>query len=411
MTAVDVECTKVLFLSTWYPYPPDNGSRLRVYHLLRALSSKHRVSLMSFAFDNAMQTTAHILHDWCDVIASVDANPFVTNRASDLRTFFSQRPVASRPVPAMSHLVGQALNLHKYDSVIASTGMMIDYALMTPPATARILEEHNAMGRWAWERYQQSTNTAQRLRRWLSWGKGRLYEARTYPRFDLITMVSEEDRQATVDAIGQSRTCVEVIPNGVDCTHNYPGIIDAQPNNIVFNGSLTYKANYDAMQWFLAEVWTRVRAHAPDVKLTITGSTTGVNMAGLALDDHVRLTGYVEDVRVPVAEATIAIAPIRQGGGTRLKILEAMALGTPVVATPKGAEGLNVVDGEHLLLAGSAERFAHSTIQILSDAALRQHLAANARRLVEEQYDWEQIGKRFVTLIEQTVGEVQARRQ
>ncbi|MGQ9768776.1 MAG: glycosyltransferase family 4 protein, partial [Anaerolineae bacterium] len=176
-----------------------------------------------------------------------------------------------------------------------------------------------------------------------------------------------------------------------------------QPNSLVFNGSLTYSANYDAMQWFLAQVWPRIRAQVPAATLTITGSTAGVNLTGLALDDHVRLTGYVEDVRLPVAEAAVAIAPIRQGGGTRLKILEAMALGTPVVATAKGAEGLDVVDGEHLLLADDPERFAASVLRLLADDALAARLAADARRLVEGRYDWEQIGRRFVNLVEDVV--------
>ena len=143
------------------------------------------------------------------------------------------------------------------------------------------------------------------------------------------------------------------------------------------------------MRWFLAEVYPRIKAQSPDVSLTITGSTDGVDLAGLALDDTVRLTGFVDDVRLPVAEAAVCVAPIRQGGGTRLKILEAMALGTPVVATAKGAEGLDVVDGEHLLLADDPERFARRTVALAGDADLRQRLRGNARRLVEERYDWD----------------------
>ena len=179
----------------------------------------------------------------------------------------------------------------------------------------------------------------------------------------------------------------------------------SQPDVLVFNGSLTYSANYDAMRWFLAEVYPRVRAQVPGVSLTITGSTQGVDLAGLALDDTVRLTGFVEDVRIPVAEANLCVVPIRQGGGTRLKILEAMALGTPVVATSKGAEGLDITDGKHLLLADEPETFARRTVAVLGNPALRHDLTANARRLVEERYDWAAIGQRFVDLVEATVKE------
>jgi glycosyltransferase involved in cell wall biosynthesis len=111
----------------------------------------------------------------------------------------------------------------------------------------------------------------------------------------------------------------------------------------------------------------------------------------------------VDDVRLPVAEAAVCVVPIRQGGGTRLKILEAMALGTPVVATAKAAEGLSAQNGVHLLLADDPEAFAKHAIALLSNPELREHLIVNARRLVERCYDWDQIGRRFVDLVEVTV--------
>lgn len=394
---------RILFLATWFPYPPDNGSKLRAYYLLRGLAERHQVTLLSFAFATAQPNAPGELRDWCREIRVAPVDPFALNRAGSLRTFLSPRPVASRPVPAMRQLAAQALRAQPYDAVIASTGMMIDYALQAPPGTVKVLEEHNAMTRWAWERYQEGRGAVERARRWLSWRKGRWYEARTYPRFDLLTMVSAADRQAAVDAAGRRGPRVEVVPNGVDCAHNRPGLVPPQPASLVFNGSLTYSANYDAMQWFLVEVWPRIRAQAPKATLAITGSTEGVDLAGLALDGSVTLLGYVEDVRIPVAGAAVAVAPIRQGGGTRLKILEAMALGTPVVATSKGAEGLDVADGEHLLLADDPQRFADAVLRLLADDVLAARLRRNARQLVEERYDWDAIGRRFAALVEQTV--------
>jgi polysaccharide biosynthesis protein PslH len=396
---------RILFLSTWFPYPPDNGSKLRVYHLLRALAQRHQVTLLSFAFATARPDALGELRDWCQEIEVVQVDPFQVNQAGALSTFLSTRPMASRPVPAMSQLVWGALQAGAFDAVIASTGIMIDYALQAPPGVTRILEEHNAMTRWARERYKEARGAAQRARCWLSWRKGRWYEARTYPQFDLVTMVSEADRRATVDAVVAGRLRVEVVPNGVDCAHNRSGLAQPRAHALVFSGSLTYSANYDAMQWFLAEVYPRIKVERPSVTLIITGSTHGVDLAGLALDDTVRLTGFVDDVRISVAEASVCVVPIRQGGGTRLKILEAMALGTSVVATSKGAEGLDAVDGEHLLLADDPEVFARRTVELLGNPALRHDLAANARRLVEDRYDWAAIGQRFVGLVESTVKE------
>jgi glycosyltransferase involved in cell wall biosynthesis len=196
---------------------------------------------------------------------------------------------------------------------------------------------------------------------------------------------------------------VEVVPNGVDCGRNRPGAAPRRPGALVFNGALTYGANYDAMRWFLAQVYPRVREQVPHASLTITGSLQGVDLSGLALNPSVRFSGYVEDVRPLVAGAELCVVPIRQGGGTRLKILEAMALGTPVVATPKGAEGLEVADGEHLAVADDPAAFAARTVALLCDPALRERLATAARCRVEERYDWRPIGARFVELVERTV--------
>jgi glycosyltransferase involved in cell wall biosynthesis len=159
------------------------------------------------------------------------------------------------------------------------------------------------------------------------------------------------------------------------------------------------------MSFFLREVFPIIVRENPDVKLTITGSTSGVDLSGLRLNGRVWLSGYVDDVRALIARAAICVVPIREGGGTRLKILEAMALGTPVVSTTKGAEGLEVVDGEHLLLADDAHFFAQRTLDLLRTPRLRQRLTENARRLVEQKYDWEEIGRGFVSLVEEVVQE------
>ena len=157
--------------------------------------------------------------------------------------------------------------------------------------------------------------------------------------------------------------------------------------------------------YFLSEVWPRVRRQRPDTRLAITGRTEGVDLAGLALDDHVHLTGYLPDVRPMVAGSRICVAPLRQGGGTRLKILEAMALGTPVIATHKGAEGLAAHDGEHLLLADTPEALLAAVLRLLDEPETAHRLATAARKLVETHYGWEAIGGELDAFLERIVAE------
>ena len=393
----------VLFLSTWFPYPPDNGSKLRIYHLLRALGNRHEVTLLSFTFDTARPDKTDALQSICRSVQVVALNPFAANQAGTLSTFLSMRPMASRPIPAMSQLVAAEWRRRTYDAVIASTEMMIDYALMAPPSAAKVLEEHNSLTRWMAERYREQRNPLQRARCWASWQKRRWYEGRYYSLFDLLTMVSQQDRRTTTELAQRRGPRVEIVPNGVDCDHNRPGLAKPRPDSLVYNGALTYSANYDAMRWFLAHVFPLIKQAIPGITLAITGSTIGVDTAGLALDDAVTLCGYVDDIRFPVAEASACVVPIRQGGGTRLKILEAMALGTPVVSTAKGAEGLEVTHDHDILIANKPAEFADQVIRLLRDAALRHHLAMNARHLVEQRYDWQQIGRSFVGLVEAAV--------
>ena len=399
----------ILFLSTWFPYPPDNGAKIRVYQLLRALALQHEITLVAFAFDKANPEAAHELRTWCRHVEVISRDPFQRNRLARLLTFFSLSPITAAPDQEMKQRVDMLSKETSFDAVIASTMIMATYAqqLRNIP---RIMEEHNSFSRWRWESFQQQFSASQRLRGWVSWRKSCIYEKQLARQFDLWTVVSEQDHKASQQMISDSKVIVEVVPNGVDCQRYRPGAAQIQANTLIYNGALTYDANYDAMHYFLAEIFPLIRQQLPDVSLTITGSTAGVRLAGLNLDSNVCLSGYVEDIRPLVLSSTICVVPIRKGSGSRLKILEAMALGTPVVATSKGAEGLDANHGKHLLLADDPAAFAGQVLHLLREPALRQQIAASARRLVEERYDWIYLGQRFVRLVEEAVQRHKAQR-
>jgi len=198
---------------------------------------------------------------------------------------------------------------------------------------------------------------------------------------------------------------LEVVPNGVDI-ESYTGDFGSPvPDTLTFTGVLTYFANFDAIGFFLEEIWPRVRASRPGAKLWITGRTEGVPLERLSLDEGVNFTGYLDDIRPHVARSQVCIVPLRVGGGTRLKILEAMALGTPVVSTSKGAEGLDVTAGQDILIADEPQAFANAVLRLLDDADLRARLSENGRRLVSERYDWREIGTRLNAFLERVTEE------
>jgi glycosyltransferase involved in cell wall biosynthesis len=331
-------------------------------------------------------------------------DPFERGRIANGLRFLSPVPIVMTPLPEMVQAVRNILSRNTFDAVVASTGVTATYALVAPQRTAKVLEEHNSLSRWMEERFRMQSSVVQRARCWISWQKARYHESRLFRRFDLCLMVSEQDREASQYMLPGYHGAVEVVPNGVDCRHNYPGLVQPKPNTLIFNGALSYYANYDAIQYFLAEIYPLIREHVPDVSLTVTGSSSDIDLSKLRLDESVHLSGWVDDIRPLVAGAWICVVPIRTGGGTRLKVLEAMALGTPVIATSKGVEGLAVTPGQDVLIADQPAEFADQVVHLLQDRTLRQRLVTKARDLVERQYDWAQIGQRFAELIEDIAG-------
>lgn len=387
----------ILFLSTWSPYPPDNGSKIRANYLLRSLAKTHRVTLVAFDPDLKTEPEAH------DNVAvyPVHADPFRYVQLPQLIKYLSPVPLLFWRIKEIQSIIDNLPDHGKWDAVVAVQAPVGRYALRFHQIP-RILDVDTALSYQLRERYQRQTTRLNRWRTWLSWYKAYRYESALFPKFHTCA-VSSPIEVESVQALAGNRSAVSVLPNGVDCTHHRAGLAEVQPHTLIYNGALTYSANYDAMRYFLAEIYPLIKQKTPDVALSITGSTQGVDLDGLRLDASVRLTGYVDDIRLLVAQSTACIVPLRQGAGTRLKILEAMALGTPVVSTSKGAEGLETVDNEHLLLADTPEAFADAVLRVKNDGDLRERLQRNARALVEQQYDWEIIGAQFVALVEEAV--------
>lgn len=391
---------KILFVSTWFPYPLDNGSRIRVYHLLRALAERHDLHLLTFMPPDAAPYLAKVC-TWCRQVEVVQRDPFWRDPRKTVLGYLSPRPrdVVAGYSPEMARLVRDAAAGQRYDLIVASVAEAAPYALLVPD-TPLLLEEHNFMTGWMEEQYRAQRHPVRRSLRWVTWQKCRHYERGLYLQFGACTMVSEQDRRAVQASIPKYSGRVEVIPNGVDLDKNRPGLAQPEPDTLVFNGALTYHANADAMRFFAGEILPAIRIHYPKVTVKITGRTDGVDVSWLPADGSVTLTGYLDDVRPVVAGSWACIVPLRIGGGTRLKILEAMALGTPVVATAKGAEGLDVTPEQDILIASDPSTFAAQAVRLLGDPELRRRLARNGRRLVEERYGWQAIGQRFCRVVE-----------
>jgi glycosyltransferase involved in cell wall biosynthesis len=198
---------------------------------------------------------------------------------------------------------------------------------------------------------------------------------------------------------------LSVVPNGVDTEQFQPGPEAAGPPHLVFTGAMGWQPNAEAMIYFCREILPAVRAHFPDVQLSIVGLQPPAEVVALGQQPNIHVTGFVPDVRPYIAEATVYIAPLKLGSGTRLKILEAMAMGKAVISTTIGAEGLEVTDGRHLLIADSAADFASRICELLADPGRRQALGQAGRALVEACYDWRAVAASLDGVYRQVVQE------
>ena len=230
--------------------------------------------------------------------------------------------------------------------------------------------------------------------------KAERYERLLAARFDAVSVVSEQERALFRNLTRNGPTPAMVIPNGIDT-----GLLDfngvpRENNLLAFTGALSYGPNRDAALCLCREVLPLVRRHVPEARVRITGRASDADRELFGASNMmVELTGYVDDIRPMIASASALVAPLRFGGGTRLKILEAMGLGTPVVTTPMGAEGIDVSNGRDILLGETAEEIADAAMRLLTDPEFSSEIARNARELVRKRYQWPAIAADFERMV------------
>jgi hypothetical protein len=384
---------QILYLARWFPFPADNGAKIRTAALLRALATAHSVELVAFV---EKPPTSAELADARAICTDVTVIPYKAFAPQSLRArlaFFSPKPrsVVSTWNPSFAAAVQQSIAKRPPQVVIAGEIDMAPYA-QAVQGIPRVFEELELGLRMA-----SASGEGAGLRDSLSLWKLRRYVRTTLADFAACTVVSahEEALMRTVAPDYGGR--VAVIPNGVTLeplTETGPPV----PNRLLFTGAVTYSANLDAVRYFADKILPLIQAERPDVTLRVTGRTNGVALGDLA--QKVEFTGYLDAVEPLLHASWAVVVPLREGGGTRLKILAALAAGTPVVSTTKGADGLDLTPERDLLIADGPAAFAAATLRLLDDPALRATLAANGRAAVTR-YDWAKIGPRFCALVEE----------
>jgi polysaccharide biosynthesis protein PslH len=394
---------KILWVNAGLLLPLDKGGKLRTWHLMRHLALRHEITYLSFA-------------DPAQPAADIAGMREVASRLVTIPRKDPAKGTARFYLDAASYLVdGAPYAVAKYRSeslrdalskLLATGGFDVVISDFLVPVVnlpdhlpcRSILFTHNVEAE-IWRRHaENATNPAARFLLTQQWRRMLRFEQEALARFDLVLAVSDADRETFErlypTALKQSAF---VVQTGVDTTYFAPAApaTAARPAHLVFTGSMDWLPNEDGMLYFVREILPLIRQAEPQTTLSIIGRAPTPAVKRLAEDAAIEVTGRVDDVRPHIAAGSVYVVPLRIGGGTRLKIFEAMSMAKAVVSTTVGAEGLPVTTGENVLIADEPAAFARAVVTLIRHPEQRRRLELEARRLVVDRYDWSAVAGDF----------------
>lgn len=397
---------KILWVKAGGLVPPDTGGKIRSYNILRQLARQHSITFFSFyaEHDNDLHSG---LNDAFDRVICVPLNLPAPKSFAEMGEYgihlLSPQPynISKYCRPKVRRRLQALLEQEKYD-VILCDFLVAAGVIPWDCSIPKVLFTHNVEAT-IWRRhFEVATSSFWKVVSWLEWRKMEAAERRYLHLADHVLAVSETDRDAFAALVDNWK--VTVVPTGVDLDYFQPMPLEEDANSLVFTGSMDWLPNEDAILYFADAILPLIKRVCPEVSLQVVGRSPSRRLQRLAeTEASIQLTGRVDDIRPFVARGSVCIVPLRIGGGTRLKIFEAMAMGKAVISTSVGAEGLAVRSGEHILLADTPEDFARSAISLLQSRKRRQQLGAAAKTLVQESYSWTKVADGFARTLQDVI--------
>ena len=394
---------KILFLSPTVPFPLTDGGRIRVFNLLKQIAEKSDVILLALETqptDAEGITELQQLGIQVHLVPNAPTLPRVSF-GTLVNAFLKRQPitVARYDLPVYRQKFRELVATENFDLVHYE--MFHTAQFRTEVDLPSVLSQQNVDSA-IWRRLcAETANPFYKFAYWTQQLVFQRYERALSPKFDAVTCTSD------IDAAVFQRHCaadtIEIIPNGVDVTHYQPDFTSEAPAHLIYIGSMDWYPNEDAVAFFADEVLPGIQDKVPDVQFSIVGGNPSARVQRLAEREGVVVTGRVPEIKPYFAEATVFVVPLRIGSGTRLKILEALAMGKAIVSTSVGAEGLDLKDGEEIFIADEPTPFADAVTRLLTDASLRRRVGENGRARVEQDYDWRSIGEKLHNLYESLI--------
>ncbi len=379
---------RVLLLTQVLPYPPDSGPKVKTYYVLKYLAEHHDVTLVSFVRESDKPEYIQHLESLCERVVTVPIN---RSPIRDLR-FLMQSLFTGQPWmmlrderPEMRTAL-QALAAHNHFDVVHADQLNMGQYALPFRDSRKVLDLHNAL----WVLYKRLAETLPFTKpmKYLllrDWRLLKRYEGELCRTFDAVTAVSEEDRQSLIQAGG--RDDITVIPIAIDTDEQAQ--IPRQPKapHIVHIGTMYWPPNIDGINWFLDEIYPQIKQQVPDVCCTLIGARPPASIVERAQSDpSLTVTGYVDDPQPYLADSSMMVVPLRAGGGMRVKILNALSQGIPMVSTTVGCEGIAVTNCKDILIADDPQAFADASVRLLTDSGIEcsnyRERTADSRRII-----------------------------
>jgi sugar transferase (PEP-CTERM/EpsH1 system associated) len=387
----------LLYLVHRIPFPPRKGDKVRSFHQLKYLAERYRIHLGTFVDDPADMEHIETVRSMCESLCVRRLHPRLA-RVLSARALLTGAPlsVAYFASPRLMRWARDTVNKHRIHRVLVFSSSMAQYATPVLQADMRAVVDFVDVDSEKWRNYAALNRG---VMHWVYAREGRkllAYERALAARYDASAFVSEEEAELFRTLAPESKQRVVQIRNGVDATYFDPQAehdnpyVDANALDaprFVFTGAMDYRANVDAVQWFVDKVWPLVRAEMPQALFYVVGANPVPQLRALHGNDGVQVTGTVPDVRPYLAHATLAVAPLRVARGIQNKILEAMAMELPIVATRAAVEG--IIDGHGLdaWIADEPQAMARQLLTLSGNATIKQ-LGQAGRRFVLQHYDW-----------------------
>ncbi len=379
----------VLMAMPFSPVPPDFGGALRVYHLLRQVARRHRVTVLTYGTpEDAGRLRSEF--DLPQVRVVAPTWKAASRRVGQAFSTFTRHSFFQQSVtgPAFQAELDTLLKEQKFDVVQTEFSHLGPFSLKT--RALKVLDTHNVEYDNFRRMYDSSPWGIRKLHYGLEFQKMKADELAWARLQDVVLTTSDRDKALFAKDLSNP---IYVVPNGMDGEYFAPRPdVVPEEHSLVFTGMMGYVPNHDGITWFLDEVLPLIQQRVPKVKLYVVGKSPPEQITRRA-SDSVVVTGTVPDVRPFVWRSSVYVVPLRMGGGTRLKVAEALAMKKPMVSTRIGCEGIDLKDGESALMADTPRDFADAVVRLLGDAALRKLLAENGHAVARQKYDWNVIGQ------------------